>query len=67
LRRHWSPWSRRSDDTGSASWIDEYWLKVDPVAIGRGGAVFGALEKQTSRTLVSARSFASGNVAVYRS
>ena len=48
--------------------VDEYWLKVNPVAIGRGGAVFGALEDHASLTLVSARSFPSGTVAlVYRS
>ncbi len=51
-----------------AGLVDEYWLKLNPVAIGRGGAVFGALEDPASLTLGSARSFPSGTVAlVYRS
>jgi dihydrofolate reductase len=50
-----------------AGLVDEYWLKVNPVAVGRGGAVFGAVGDQATLTLSSARSFPSGTVAlIYR-
>jgi dihydrofolate reductase len=51
----------------AAGVVDEFWLKVNPVAIGRGGAVFGGLAERRSLTLLSARTFSSGIVTlVYR-
>lgn len=47
--------------------VDEFWLKVNPVAIGRGGPVFADLEEAAKLDLLSARSFPSGTVGlVYR-
>ena len=51
-----------------AGLVDEFWLKVNPVAIGQGGPVFAGLEDPAKLELLSARSFPSGTVAlVYRS
>jgi dihydrofolate reductase len=51
----------------AAGVVDEFWLKVNPVAIGHGAAIFRDLKDRTSLELVSARSFPSGKVAlVYR-
>ena len=51
----------------SAGVVDEFWLKVNPVAIGRGGPVFADLEDPAKLELLSARGFPSGTVAlVYR-
>ena len=50
-----------------AGLVDEFWLKVNPVAIGRGGPVFADLEDPAKLELLSARGFPSGTVAlVYR-
>ena len=50
-----------------AGLVDEFWLKVIPVAIGRGGPVFADLEDPAKLELLSARGFPSGTVAlVYR-
>ncbi len=47
--------------------VDEFWLKVNPVTIGRGGPVFAGLEDPAKLELLSVRSFPSGTVAlVYR-
>lgn len=47
--------------------VDEFWLKVNPVAIGRGRPVFAGLEDPAKRERLRARSFPSGIVApVYR-
>ena len=47
--------------------VDKFWLKVSPVAIGRGGPVFADLEDPVKLELLSARGFTSGTVAlVYR-
>lgn len=44
--------------------VDEFWLKVNPVAIGRGGAIFGDLKDRVGLELLSARSFPSGTVTL---
>ena len=50
-----------------AGLVDEFWLKVNPVAIGRGGPVFADLEDPAKLELLSVRGFPSGTVAlVYR-
>jgi dihydrofolate reductase len=50
-----------------AGLVDEFWLKVNPVAIGRGGPVFADLEDPAKLELLSASGFPSGTVAlVYR-
>lgn len=50
-----------------AGLVDELWLKVNPVAIGRGGPVFADLDDPAKLELLSARGFSSGTVAlVYR-
>jgi dihydrofolate reductase len=45
--------------------IDEYRLRVSPVAVGRGGSVFGDITAPLKLKLLSAQAFASGTVAVY--
>jgi hypothetical protein len=47
--------------------VDEFWLKVNPVATGRGGAVFDNGIPATELELQTARVFPSGKVAlIYR-
>jgi dihydrofolate reductase len=47
--------------------IDEYCLVIQPVAIGRGAALFGELPAPARLNLVEARSFDCGVVAhIYR-
>jgi dihydrofolate reductase len=43
--------------------IDEYWLLVHPVALGRGRAIFSELQRPASLNLVSATAFPGGVVA----
>jgi dihydrofolate reductase len=43
--------------------IDEYWLLVHPVALGRGKGVFCELQRPVSLQLVSATTFPTGVVA----
>ncbi len=51
----------------AAGIVDEFWLKVNPVAIGRGGPVFADLKDPAKLELLSARAFPSGTVGlVYR-
>jgi hypothetical protein len=44
--------------------VDEFWLKVNPVAIGRGGPVFADLEDPVKLELLSARGFLSGTATI---
>ena len=46
-----------------AGMVDEYWLKVNPAAVGRGGPVFADLPSPVALRLRSARSFPTGTVA----
>jgi dihydrofolate reductase len=47
--------------------VDKFWLKVNPVAIGRGAPVFADLEDPANLEMLSARGLPSGSVAlVYR-
>ena len=48
----------------AADVVDEYWLKLNPAAVGRGGSMFSDLTKAKSLTLRSARSYPSGTVAL---
>jgi dihydrofolate reductase len=48
----------------AARLFDEFWLKVYPVAVGRGGRAFAGLQQRIGLELVSARSFPSGTVAL---
>jgi len=48
----------------AADLVDEYWLKLNPVAIGRGGSMFSDLADSRSLKLRSARSYPSGTVAL---
>jgi dihydrofolate reductase len=42
--------------------IDEYWINVHPVALGRGRALFGGIEKRIPLKLIKSRVFESGVV-----
>jgi dihydrofolate reductase len=44
--------------------VDEYWLKVNPAIVGRGGSMFSDVVERRALTLCSARSFPSGAVAL---
>jgi dihydrofolate reductase len=44
--------------------VDEYWLKVDPAIVGRGGSMFSDVVERRALTLRSAKSFPSGAAAV---
>lgn len=48
----------------AAGLVDEFWLKVNPVAVGQGGPIFADLQQHRALELVSARSFPSGTVAL---
>lgn len=48
----------------SAGVVDEFWLKVNPVAVGQGGPVFADLSAPVRLELQSVRSFPSGSVAL---
>ncbi|MFG1820342.1 dihydrofolate reductase family protein [Kribbella sp. NPDC049174] len=48
----------------AADLVDEYWLKVNPTIVGRGGSMFSAVGDRRTLTLRSARSFPSGTVAL---
>lgn len=48
----------------AANLVDEYWLKVSPVIVGRGGSMFSDVVEPRTLTLRSARSFSSGAVAL---
>jgi dihydrofolate reductase len=48
----------------AADLVDEYWLKLNPVAVGRGGSMFSDLADSRSLKLRSARPYPSGTVAL---
>jgi riboflavin biosynthesis pyrimidine reductase len=51
----------------AAGLVDEFWLKVNPVATGRGGIVSDSGIPATELELQTARAYPSGKVAlIYR-
>jgi dihydrofolate reductase len=44
----------------AAGLVDEYWLKVCPVAIGQGGSMFADLVDRSTLTLLEAKSYPTG-------
>ena len=48
----------------AADLVDEYWLKVNPAIVGRGGSMFSEVGELRPLTLRSARSYPSGTVAL---
>jgi riboflavin biosynthesis pyrimidine reductase len=44
----------------AADLVDEYWLKVSPVIIGRGSSKFSAMVERRALTLRSAKPYRSG-------
>ena len=48
----------------AADLIDEYWLKVSPTIVGRGGSMFADVIERRSLTLRSAKSFSTGVIAL---
>jgi dihydrofolate reductase len=47
-----------------AALVDEFWLKVNPVATGRGGALFDSGIPAMELELQTARGYPSGKVAL---
>lgn len=47
----------------AADLVDEYWLKINPAIVGRGGSMFSDVIDRRDLTLRSARSFPSGAIA----
>ena len=47
----------------AADLVDEYWLKINPAIVGRGGSMFSDVVERRALTLRSAKSFPSGTVA----
>ncbi len=48
----------------AANLVDEYWLKVNPTIVGRGGSMFSDVVERRALTLRSAKSFPSGAVTL---
>jgi dihydrofolate reductase len=48
----------------AADLVDEYWLKVTPAIVGRGGSMFPDVAERRALTLRSAKSYPSGAVAM---
>jgi dihydrofolate reductase len=48
----------------AADLVDEYWLKLNPTVVGRGGSMFTEVADRRPLTLRSARSYPSGKVAL---
>ena len=44
--------------------VDEYWLKLNPAIVGRGGSMFSDVVERRALALRSAKSFPSGTVAL---
>ncbi|NYE74292.1 dihydrofolate reductase family protein [Microlunatus parietis] len=50
----------------TAGLVDEFWLKISPVAVGQGSSMFAELGAALPLTLRTARTFDSGMIeAVY--
>lgn len=47
----------------TADLVDEYWLKVSPAVVGRGGSMFSDVVDRRSLTLRSAQFYPSGVIA----
>ncbi len=47
----------------TADLVDQYWLKINPTAAGRGGSMFSNLTDQRQLTLCSAKPYPSGTIA----
>ncbi|WP_350279713.1 dihydrofolate reductase family protein [Kribbella sp. HUAS MG21] len=47
----------------AADLVDEYWLKINPAVVGRGGSMFSGIAAGRTLTLRSARTFPSGTIA----
>lgn len=47
----------------TANLVDEYWLKINPAIVGRGGSMFTDVAERRALTLRSARSFPAGTIA----
>jgi dihydrofolate reductase len=47
----------------AANLVDEYWLKINPAIVGRGGSMFSDVVERRALTLRSAKSFPSGTLA----
>jgi hypothetical protein len=45
--------------------VDEYWLKVDPAIVVRGGSMISDVVERSALTLRSAKSFPSGAAVIY--
>ena len=48
----------------AANLVDEYWLKVSPTIVGRGGSMFADVIERRPLTLRSTKSFPSGVLAL---
>jgi dihydrofolate reductase len=48
----------------AADLVDEYWLKVNPAIVGRGGSMFSDVADGRSMTLRSAKTYPTGTVAL---
>jgi len=46
----------------AADLVDEYWLKISPVAVGQGSSLFAELTGKRPLTLLSAKAFPSGMI-----
>lgn len=50
----------------TADLVDEYWLKVNAVVVGRGGSIFTDVTERRPLKLRSSKSFSSGTIfAIY--
>lgn len=47
----------------TADLVDQYWLKINPAAVGRGGSMFSDVVDRRALTLVSAQPYPSGVIA----
>jgi dihydrofolate reductase len=48
-----------------AGLVDEYWLTVQPVVVGKGKRLFGGLEDRTNLNLIDAKVLRSGVVVLH--
>lgn len=47
----------------SAGLVDQFWLKINPTVVGRGGSMFSDLTEQRRLTLDSVKPYPSGTIA----